>query len=91
MKKYNNQPNVIGKILSRARKKKGLSKTDLCRRLELLGIEFDRNEIYRIENYRMSVKDFELLAFARVLDIDLNLLKKEIDSDNDEIDCERIK
>lgn len=85
MKKYNNQPNVIGRILSQARKKKGLSKTGLCRKLELLGIEFDRNEIYRIENYRMSVKDFELIAFATVLDIDLNLLKKEIDVDNDNI------
>ena len=84
MKKYNNQPNVIGKILSKARKKKGLSKTDLCRKLELLGIEFDRNEIYRIENYRMSVKDFELIAFSIVLDIDLNSLKKEMDIDNEE-------
>ena len=83
MKKYNNQPNIIGNILSKARIKKGISKTDLCRKLELLGIEFDRNEIYRIENYKMSVKDFELIAFASVLDIDLNLLKKELDLDND--------
>ena len=83
MKKYNNQPNVIGKMLLHARRKKGFSKTDLCRKLELLGIEFDRNEIYRIENYRMSVKDFELIAFATVLDIDLNSLKKEFDLDND--------
>ena len=45
MKKYNNEPNVIGKILAQARKDKGYSKTALCRKLELLGIEFDRNEI----------------------------------------------
>lgn len=76
MKKYNNKPNVIGKVLSKARKQKGYTKTALCRKLELLGIEFDRNEIYRIENDRMSVKDFELIAFAAVLDIDLNSLKK---------------
>lgn len=83
MKKYNNQPNIIGKILLQARKKKGLSKTDLCRKLELLGIEFDRNEIYRIENSKMSVKDFELVAFSIVLDIDLNSIKKIIlDSEN---------
>lgn len=83
MKKYNNQPNVIGKILAKARRKKGISKTDLCRKLELLGIEFDRNEIYRIENFRMSVKDFELIAFAAVLDIDLNSLREKIkDTDN---------
>lgn len=78
MKKYNDKPNAVGKIIAQARKKKGISKTGLCRRLEELGVVFDRNEIYRIENYRMSVKDFELLAFAYILDIDLNLLKKEI-------------
>ncbi len=84
MKKYNDKPNVIGKVLSQARKEKGYSKTALCRKLELLGIEFDRNEIYRIENARMSVKDFELIAFAAVLDIDLNSLKQIIlDTEDD--------
>lgn len=78
MKKYNEKPNIIGKKLEQARKRKGLSKTELCRKLELLGVVFDRNEIYRIENYRMTVKDFELIAFATVLDIDLNSLKKEM-------------
>ena len=38
-------------------------------------LEFDRNEIYRIENFRMSVKDFELIAFATVLELDMNKLK----------------
>lgn len=78
MKKYNNKPNMIGQILYESRIKKGYTKTELCRKLELLGIEFDRNEIYRIENYRMTVKDFELIAFASVLDIDLNVLKDKI-------------
>ena len=78
MKKYNNKPNAIGKILCQERKKKGYSKTALCRKLELLGIEFDRNEIYRIENFRMSVKDFELIALASVLEIDFNDIKNII-------------
>lgn len=81
MKKYNNKPNAIGKILCQERKKKGYSKTALCRKLELLGIEFDRNEIYRIENFRMSVKDFELIAFAKVLELDMNKLKEIIFED----------
>lgn len=41
-------------------------------------LEFDRNEIYRIENFRMSVKDFELIAFATVLELDMNKLKEII-------------
>ena len=41
-------------------------------------LEFDRNEIYRIENFRMSVKDFELIALASVLEIDFNDIKNII-------------
>ena len=41
-------------------------------------LEFDRKEIYRIENFRMSVKDFELIAFATVLELDMNKLKEII-------------
>ncbi len=78
MKKFgeNNRINVIGDTLKKARKNKGYNKTELCHKLELLGINFERNEIYRIENYKKSVKDFELIAFCIVLDIDFNELKK---------------
>ena len=86
MKKYNQKPNIIGKVLAKERKKRGYSKADLCRKLELLGIEFDRNEIYRIENSKMSVIDFELIAFGIVLDLDLNKLKKVIEDSNDDIE-----
>ncbi len=33
MKKYNDKPNVIGKVLSQARKEKGYSKTAIIRKL----------------------------------------------------------
>lgn len=78
MKKFgdNKSINIIGDLLKQAREKKGYSKTELCNKLDLLGINFERNEIYRIENYKKSVKDFELVAFCIVLDIDFNELKK---------------
>lgn len=78
MKKYNNKINVIGDVLAQERKKKGYSKTLLCRKLKELGVNFDRNEIYRIENFKMSVKDFELIALASVLEIDFNDIKNII-------------
>ncbi len=78
MKKYNNKINVIGDFLSQERKKKGYSKALLCRKLKELGVNFDRNEIYRIENFKMSVKDFELIALASVLEIDFNDIKNII-------------
>lgn len=79
MKKFNNKPNIIGSLIKNAREKKKYTKIDLCRELELLGIEMSRNEIYRIENNQMIVKDFELVAFCIVLDITFNDLKKFFD------------
>ena len=75
MKNFNNNPNLIGNLLKTAREKKNYTKVDLCRELELLGIEMSRNEIYRIEKNQMIVKDFELVAFCIVLDINFNDLK----------------
>lgn len=79
MKKFNNNPNIIGQLIKQAREKKHFTKVDLCRELELLGIEMSRNEIYRIENNKMIVKDFELVAFCIVLDINFDSLKNFFD------------
>ena len=79
MKKFNNKPNIIGNLIKEARIKKNYTKVDLRRELELLGIAMSRNELYRIENNKMSVKDFELVAFCIVLDINFNDLKKFFD------------
>lgn len=75
MKKFNNRRNLVGTLIKNAREKKKFTKVDLCRELELLGIEMSRNEIYRIERNQMIVKDFELVAFCIVLDINFNDLK----------------
>ena len=80
MKKFNNHPNLVGELIKNARKKKNFTKVDLCRELELLGIAMSRNEIYRIEKNQMIVKDFELVAIAKLLDIDLNIFKNQIES-----------
>ena len=70
MKKFNNvSRNVIGNFLKNARKKKNFSTGDLCRELQLHGVEMITKEINRIEKNEMSVKDFELIAMCLVLDI----------------------
>ena len=79
MKKFNDKPNIIGDLIKTAREKKHYTKVDLCRELELLGIEMSRNEIYRIEKNKMIVKDFELVAFCIVLAINFNDLKDFFD------------
>lgn len=80
MKKFNENRNVIGKLIKTHRENLHLGKMELCRKLELLGIELDRFEIYKIETGKKSVKDFELIALCIVLDIKMEELKELIEN-----------
>lgn len=79
MKRFNEQRNVIGNLIKEYREKKNYTKTLLSQKLELLGVELDRFEIYKIENGKMIVKDFELIALSIVLDIPFDEIKKLLD------------
>ncbi len=81
MKKFNDKRNIIGKIVKENREKMHYSKTQLSQKLELLGVELDRFELYKIETGKTSVKDFELIALCMVLKIDFNDLKEEMEND----------
>ena len=78
MKKYNNKANIIGNLLIEHRKKMGLSKEEVCRRVQLYGIDIHRVELYRMEKGMSIVKDFELVALCSVLNIDYNNEVKKI-------------
>ena len=80
MKKFNDKRNIVGSLIKEYREKKHYSKMELSRKLELLGIELDRFELYKIENNKKSVKDFELIALCIVLNIDFNELKKLVEN-----------
>ena len=79
VKRYNDKKNVTAELIKDARENKNMSRVDLSKQLELHGVYLHRNEIYRIENNLMFIKDFELAAIAEVLNIDLNKLKDLID------------
>lgn len=79
MKKYENKANVIGELLLEHRNKKGLSKEEVCRRVQLHGVYIHRVELYRMEMGLSIVKDFELIALCDVLDIDYYELRNLIE------------
>ncbi len=79
MKKFNHCRNVIGNLIKKHREEKHYTKTELSHKLELLGIELDRFELYKIETAKTSVKDFELIGLCIVLDIDFEELKKLVE------------
>lgn len=79
MKKYNQQSNVVGNLVKKHREQKNYTKADLSRKLDLVGVSLDGTEIKRIEDNTQIIKDFELIAFIKVLDIDLHELESLID------------
>jgi len=78
MKKYEEKSNVIGELVKDYRNKKKLTKMELSRQLQLHAVYLDHTEINRIETNRMIVKDFELIALCKVLDISFEDLKNTI-------------
>ena len=74
--KYDNKSNVIGKEIEKLRKQNNLSRAALSNKLMILGIDINYDSIYKIENGRRIVKDFELSALAKVLNTtETDLLK----------------
>lgn len=75
----NKYANVIFQNVEKYRSLRGLSQPELCRQLSLLGVTMYNNDIYRIEHNKKSVKDFELYALAKVLNVSINDLLEGID------------
>ncbi len=79
-RKLNDYINVIGDNLKYYRQLKHLSQDDVIRELDLLGITMYKNDIYLIENYKRTVKDYELWGFIKVLNITFDDLIKGIEN-----------
>lgn len=74
IRKLNNNVNIVGSNIKKYREQKKLSQPDLCKKLQLLGVDMFIADIYEIENNKRLVKDFEIKAFCMVLNITLDEL-----------------
>ena len=79
LKRYNNKKNISSTLIRNAREEKGMSKVRLSQLLDTYGIYINTDELLRIEKNQLLVKDFELVAIAQILDIDLNQLKNDLE------------
>lgn len=66
--------NLCGKQVAAFRKERGLSQRALADRLQLAGIDLDKNAVQRMESGQRFVTDIELAALARVLGVTLEAL-----------------
>ena len=80
MKKYkNNKSNVIGNLIKSYRIKQNLKKVECCKQLQLHAVYIDTTELKRMKEGEMIIKDFELIAFCKVLNINYDELKSAIE------------
>lgn len=68
--------NICGKKIFTLRKDLNISQRILADRLQLLGLDVDKNAIQRIECGKRFVTDIELVALAKVFDVSVDELLK---------------
>lgn len=61
--------NVCGKNIARLRVNLKISQRELADRMQLVGIDIDKNAIQRIECGKRFVTDIEIIAFAKIFDV----------------------
>lgn len=66
-KTANGLNNICGKNISKFRLDLQISQRELADRMQLVGIDIDKNAIQRIECGKRFVTDIEIIAFAKVL------------------------
>ena len=74
---YNGKKNICGDRVHEARCKKRLTQSDLAARLQVAGINLERDSVSRIEIGTRFVADYELRALAKVLDVTSEWLLNE--------------
>ena len=66
--------NICGKNIAEFRMKIGISQRALADKMQLVGIDIDKNAIQRIECGKRFVTDIELASFAKVFNVTLEEL-----------------
>ncbi|MCI8640417.1 MAG: helix-turn-helix transcriptional regulator [Clostridia bacterium] len=79
-KKINGKSNVIGQNIKKYRNFKGLSQRQLSNKLALLGVDIYPSDVSDIENQKLLIKDFEIIAICKVLNISYNQLFENMEN-----------
>ena len=80
MKKFNNKSNIFGSNVKKYRQLRGYSQRELSDKLALLGVDLYHSDISAIENHKLLLRDFEIIALCKVLDISFEELAENTDN-----------
>lgn len=68
--------NMCGKKIPLLRAKMGLSQREVADRLQIMGIDIDKNAVQRIESGERFVTDIELKALSALFNVSMEELTK---------------
>ncbi|MBQ7291646.1 MAG: helix-turn-helix transcriptional regulator [Clostridia bacterium] len=66
--------NVCGKNIAKFRSEINISQRELADKMQLVGLDMDKNAIQRIEAGKRFVTDIEIIGFSKVFDKAINEL-----------------
>lgn len=72
--KVNGGNNIAGETIASLRREMNISQRQLADRMQLVGIDIDKNAIQRIEARKRFITDIELVAFAKVFSVSVDSL-----------------
>ena len=74
---FDGEKNVSGERIHQARTAMRLSQADLAARMQLNGVTIEREAISKIETGDRFVTDYELMVFAKVLNVTMDWLVEQ--------------
>ena len=78
-KSSNGRNNICGLQIMRLRKEIGLSQNKLAQKLQILGLNLDKNAIQRIESGQRFLTDIELPYFAEFFGVEIAVLYERLE------------
>lgn len=71
---YDGQKNISGDRIHQARTTKRISQADLAARMQVNGVQIEREAISKIETGDRFVTDYELMVFSEILGVTMDWL-----------------
>lgn len=71
---YKGKKNICGDRIREARQKARMTQSDLAARIQIEGVTMERDSISRIEIGTRFVADYEMMIFAKVLNVTVEWL-----------------
>ena len=69
--------NICGKKIFEFRKKMKISQRELADRLQLIGLDIDKNAVQRMESGQRFITDIEIVHLTQVLNVSFDDLLKD--------------